>query len=237
MFKNIKNQINTPEVRQIMAACVFDDSPEGMDSIVKEYRRHSTWQMYGWLDGNDIIGVCGYEVHLDRVEILHIATCANARGRGIGRKMIESLRKQYNKTIEAETDDDAVDFYRKCGFETEAIRKYDVRRWICVLNVKAVRHIVAWNFKDGFTEEEKIKNAQKFKNEVEALVNCIDGIIELKVHINVLPTSNKDIILDSLFESEEALSAYQIHPEHQKVGGFAGTFLQDRACIDYCEGQ
>jgi predicted aminopeptidase len=35
--------------------------------------------------------------------------------------------------IEAETDDDAVDFYRKRGFTTTAIQKYGVRRWTCVL--------------------------------------------------------------------------------------------------------
>ena len=35
--------------------------------------------------------------------------------------------------IEAETDDDAVNFYRKRGFTATATQKYNVRRWICVL--------------------------------------------------------------------------------------------------------
>jgi len=98
-----------------------------------------------------------------------------------------------------------------------------------------VRHIVAWNYKDGFSDNENKENAQKVKSELEALTKCIDGIIELKVHIDVLSSSSKDVILNSLFESEEALSAYQIHPEHQRVGAFVGTVMQNRVCVDYYE--
>ena len=44
-----------------------------------------------------------------------------------------------------------------------------------------MRHIVAWNHKDGFTEAEKKENAEKIKTELEALTQCMDGIIELRV--------------------------------------------------------
>jgi len=37
--------------------------------------------------------------------------------------MITALREKYRMMIEAETDDDAIDFYRKCGFKTTAIYK------------------------------------------------------------------------------------------------------------------
>jgi len=98
-----------------------------------------------------------------------------------------------------------------------------------------LRHIVTWNYKDGFTNNENKENAKKVKSELEALTQHIDGIIELKVYINELTSSNKDIILNSLFESEEALVAYQIHPEHQRVSTYVGTAMQNRACIDYYE--
>ena len=61
------------------------------------------------------------------------------------------------------------------------------------------------------------------------------GIIEIKVHINELSSSNRDIILNSLFESEKALADYQVHPEHEKIGEFIGSVLKNRACIDYYE--
>ena len=98
-----------------------------------------------------------------------------------------------------------------------------------------IRHIVAWNYKDGFTESENRENALKIKSDLEALIKCIDGIVELKVHINMLPSSNRDIVLDSLFQSEEALAAYQAHPEHKRVGAFVGAVTQNRACVDYHE--
>jgi len=98
-----------------------------------------------------------------------------------------------------------------------------------------LRHIVAWNYKDGFTETENKENAMKIKAALEALPKFIDEIVELKVCINTLPSGNKDIILNSLFENEEKLAAYQIHPEHKKVSAFVGTVTQNRACIDYYE--
>lgn len=98
-----------------------------------------------------------------------------------------------------------------------------------------LRHIVAWNYKDELVGDEKRKHAQRIKSELEALTQCIDGIIELKVHIDMLPSSNKDIVLNSLFESEEALLAYQVHPEHQRVGEHVRSVTQNRTCVDYFE--
>ena len=98
-----------------------------------------------------------------------------------------------------------------------------------------LRHIVMWNYKEGFANSENQENAKKVKSELEALKQSINGIIELDVYINALSSSNKDIVLNSLFESEEALAAYQIHPEHKRVSEFIGSVVQNRACIDYFE--
>jgi len=96
-----------------------------------------------------------------------------------------------------------------------------------------VRHIVSWNFKDGLSDAENSRNALAVKTELENLKGTIEGIVELEVHTNVLHSSNKDIVLNSLFVSEEALAAYQAHPDHKKVGELVAKVLQDRACIDY----
>ena len=98
-----------------------------------------------------------------------------------------------------------------------------------------IRHIVMWNYKDGLTEAEKNESARKIKHKLESLIDVIDGIVEIKVHINELTSSNRDIVLDSLFESLDALEAYQAHPAHKEAGAYVGTVTQDRACIDfYC---
>ena len=98
-----------------------------------------------------------------------------------------------------------------------------------------VRHIVCWNYKDGFTDEQNRKNALKVKSELENLKNRIEGIIELQVLVDILSTSNKDIVLNSLFENEQSLANYQAHPEHKRVGDFVGKVLQNRVCIDFFE--
>ena len=98
-----------------------------------------------------------------------------------------------------------------------------------------VRHIVAWNFKEGFTDGQNRQNALKIKSALEALPQVIGGIVEMKVCADTLPTGNRDVVLNSLFRSEQALADYQAHPEHNKVSAFVGTVMQNRACVDYRE--
>jgi len=131
-FRNIKSQLNNPAVREIMSVCVFDNSEKGLDQVAEKYHSHAGWQFFGWVENGELLGICGFEVHTDYVEIQHIAVAKNARGKGVGGKMMTALREKYHMPIEAETDDDAMEFYRKTGFETMKIQKYDVRRWACV---------------------------------------------------------------------------------------------------------
>ena len=98
-----------------------------------------------------------------------------------------------------------------------------------------VRHIVMWNFKDGFTGEQNADNARQVKERLEALAAVVPGIVSLEVIIAARATSNRDIVLNSLFVSEEALAQYQIHPEHVRVSHYVGTVMMNRTCIDYFE--
>jgi hypothetical protein len=92
-----------------------------------------------------------------------------------------------------------------------------------------------WNYADGFSASENAANAAKMKALLEELTGLIDGIVELKVRVNGMESSNRDIMLDSLFESAQALSAYIEHPEHKRVGEFVRAVTKDRACVDYAE--
>ena len=92
MFCDIKDQLNNPDVRAIMAASAFDPSPEAMDYKAEEFRRHESWQLYGWIENGMIVGVCGFEVHKDYVEILNIAVAESVRHHGISGKIITALR-------------------------------------------------------------------------------------------------------------------------------------------------
>lgn len=97
------------------------------------------------------------------------------------------------------------------------------------------RHIVAWNFKEDFTPEQKQESAQKMKQLLEELPGLIDGIVELRVHTTMPASSNREVVLNSLFESDEALAAYITHPEHKRVGQYVRAVTQDRAGADFQE--
>ncbi|MBR5419844.1 MAG: GNAT family N-acetyltransferase [Lachnospiraceae bacterium] len=55
-------------------------------------------------------------------EIIGIAVSASMRGRGIGTYMIRQLMEsEHFEKVKAQTDDDAIGFYRKCGFSEEML--------------------------------------------------------------------------------------------------------------------
>lgn len=96
-----------------------------------------------------------------------------------------------------------------------------------------VKHVVAWNYAEGFTAQENRSNAEIMKKELENLKDLIPGIISINLYINPISSSDSDLLLDSVFESEEALQAYIVHPEHVRVGtNYVKPVVTNRRCID-----
>lgn len=93
-----------------------------------------------------------------------------------------------------------------------------------------IKHIILWNFQEGKGSEE---NKLKIKNGLEELKNKIPGIVEIEVITNPIAGSNAEIMLNSTFESVDALNNYQIHEEHVKVATFVRTVTCNRMCMDY----
>lgn len=98
-----------------------------------------------------------------------------------------------------------------------------------------VRHIVTWNHAEHIPEAERGENAKRLKSELEALKDLVPGVVSITVRTEMLPSSNRALMLDSLFESTEALQGYITHPEHVRAGQFVRAVTQDRACVDYAE--
>lgn len=98
-----------------------------------------------------------------------------------------------------------------------------------------IRHIVAWNYKDEFSDEEKREIAEKVKYELENLINYISEIVEMRIILNPAKTSNRKVVLISLFNTEQDLANYQVHPEHKRVSQFVGAVMKDRVCLDLYE--
>lgn len=99
-----------------------------------------------------------------------------------------------------------------------------------------VKHIILWKLKEELSAEEKEAVKAGIKEGLEGLAGQIPGLIEIKVHTNGLPTSNVDVMLESSFESFDALKAYSIHPKHVDVAdGKVRPFTAQRSCLDYTD--
>ncbi len=94
-----------------------------------------------------------------------------------------------------------------------------------------VKHIILWKLKEEFNTFE-IKKAMK--ENLESLLGVVPGLLEMEIQIENLPSSNADVMLYSVFESEEALKGYAIHPEHVRVADtFVRPYTETRSCIDF----
>ena len=95
-----------------------------------------------------------------------------------------------------------------------------------------VKHMIICKIKDDCANKELVK--ENVKKELEALNGKIEGLIEMHIITQALPSSAGDLMMNSLFESDEALRAYQKHPLHQHV---ANTFVRPNMCqrlsLDY----
>lgn len=97
-----------------------------------------------------------------------------------------------------------------------------------------VKHIILWTLKDTLSAEEKEEVKKGIKEGLEGLKGKVPGIVEIKVNIHGLASSNADLMLDSTFESEEALKTYATHPEHVAVAdGKVRPYTAVRSCLDF----
>ncbi|MBQ0083937.1 MAG: Dabb family protein [Clostridiales bacterium] len=97
-----------------------------------------------------------------------------------------------------------------------------------------VKHIILWQLKEEFSEEEKKKIKAEIKEGLEGLAGKIPGLIDIKVHTSPLPSSNADLMLDSSFETKASLSLYASHPKHVAVANAkVRPFTATRTCLDF----
>lgn len=98
-----------------------------------------------------------------------------------------------------------------------------------------VKHIVLWSFRAELTEQEKKEAADRIKKELEAVREQVSGVLSLHVVTDPLASSNRELGLISVFEDEESLKNYQVHPAHVAAGSYIKTVTEGRTCLDYEE--
>ena len=97
-----------------------------------------------------------------------------------------------------------------------------------------VKHIILWQLKDELSPSEKEIRKQQIKESLESLPGKVPGLLELKVNINPLPSSNADLMLDSTLENAQTLAGYAVNPEHVAVANReVRPYVKQRLCIDF----
>ena len=92
-----------------------------------------------------------------------------------------------------------------------------------------VKHVILWKLKEEFSAEEKQQIKAGIKEGLEGL-----AMTEIKVNIDGLPSSTVDVMLDSTFETAEALKNYSTHPKHVAVAdNKVRPYTAVRSCMDY----
>ena len=140
MLKNIKDILCTQEIYNIYSACMFNPTFDKFKLKTEQMQNDSSVCVYGYFLNDKIIGVISTQETDKSVEIIGIAVDTKERHSGIGTKLIDYLKDKSQKPITAETDIDAVIFYKKCGFDIEEkiVSKSNIsyNRYLCTLNYK-----------------------------------------------------------------------------------------------------
>lgn len=97
-----------------------------------------------------------------------------------------------------------------------------------------VKHIILWQLKETYSQEEKERIKAQIKEGLEGLKGKIPGLLDIRVQTERLDSSNADLMLDSSFEDEAALKGYAVHPDHVKVADEkVRPYTASRSCLDF----
>lgn len=95
-----------------------------------------------------------------------------------------------------------------------------------------VKHVILWKLKDEVADKAAVKAGVKAG--LEGLKGVVPGLVDIRVNIDGLASSNADMMLDATLESEAALKGYAVHPAHVAVANSkVRPFTETRLCLDY----
>ncbi len=96
-----------------------------------------------------------------------------------------------------------------------------------------IKHIVMWNLR-GDTEAAKAQADSVLKRSFESLRGRIPGLLHLEIGVDSSRIDYAcDVVLYSEFESQAALDAYAVHPEHLRVKQELADLRIARHQVDY----
>lgn len=136
---DIKSNLRDERVLAVISLSMYMPTKEKLNSQVSKYEADTNIFAFACDDDGSICGVIILrDIINNEFEITNIATDLAYRKQGIASKLIDFATKTLKcKVIKAETDDDAVEFYRKYGFQISSLgEKYSgYIRYLCTLKI------------------------------------------------------------------------------------------------------
>lgn len=127
---------------KIFCHCMYQPTEEKYRKKMTEWMEEKNTIVYAAMEANGIKGMVVFRLCQDNTaEIMGVAVHPAYRLQGIGSALIRQVAKEYGieKTV-AETDDDAVLFYQKSGFDIQKTERRFLGekavRYTCTLTVK-----------------------------------------------------------------------------------------------------
>ncbi|QHS22631.1 GNAT family N-acetyltransferase [Virgibacillus sp. MSP4-1] len=85
-----------------------------LQQTIKEYESNEDWHLYLWKE-EDLLGAVGIRIeNEEKAVIQHISVNPSHRHQGIGKKMIDAVRTQYENRYIVCADDRTESFVKKC---------------------------------------------------------------------------------------------------------------------------
>lgn len=110
---------------KVLAEATGDNTAEAAQIVIERARESGSDRVIGgWLN-DQLIGA--YTIERDGManQVTLIAVAPDFRLKGFGKTMLlDALRRSGRRPLTAETDDDALEFYKKCGFKMVGRRKH-----------------------------------------------------------------------------------------------------------------
>lgn len=128
---DIKEIITGPDILKLLALSVYNPTKERLLNRAKKYQEDENTNIYAYKENNQYKGIVIFKIVNNSATILDIAVKSKHQGQGIGSKLIDFIFNSFNvDSIIAETDDDAIGFYKKYGFTVADTKvKFDVKRY------------------------------------------------------------------------------------------------------------
>ena len=139
---DVKEIITEPDMLQLLAPSVFNPTEERLLNRAKKYQEDEDTNIYAYKEDGKYKGIVVFKIADNSATILDIAVKTEHQGQGIGSKLIDFIFNSFNAdSITAETDDDAIGFYKKYGFTVADTKvKFEVKRY-SIIKEKTKEHI------------------------------------------------------------------------------------------------